>query len=57
MDVEPAGVAEKGADALGIIDRRVKGDMRRFKEYVEREDGDTVGWRGRIRPGDPGPML
>ncbi len=30
--------------------------MRRFKEYVEREDGDTVGWRGRIRPGDPGPM-
>ncbi|UXX96742.1 SRPBCC family protein [Streptomyces sp. AD2-2] len=56
MEVEPAGVAEKGADALGIIDRRVKGDMRRFKEYVEREDGDTVGWRGRIRPGDPGPM-
>ncbi|MFE5111423.1 SRPBCC family protein [Streptomyces sp. NPDC056663] len=57
MDVEPTGVAEKGADALGVIDRRVKGDMRRFKEYVEREDGDTVGWRDRIRPGDPGPLL
>ncbi|MFF0052217.1 SRPBCC family protein [Streptomyces sp. NPDC005498] len=57
MDVEPTGVAEKGADALGVIDRRVKGDMRRFKAYVEREDGDTVGWRGRIRPGDPGPLL
>jgi len=57
MDVEPVGVAEKGADALGVIDRRVKGDMRRFKEYVEREDGGTDGWRGRIRPGDPGPML
>ncbi|MFJ8142706.1 SRPBCC family protein [Streptomyces sp. NPDC096013] len=56
MDVEPTGVAEKGADALGVIGRRVKGDMRRFKDYVEREDGDTAGWRGRIRPGDPGPM-
>jgi uncharacterized membrane protein len=57
MDVEPTGVAEKGADALGVIGRRVKGDMRRFKDYVERHDGDTAAWRGRIRPGDPGPML
>ncbi|MFE2571573.1 hypothetical protein [Streptomyces mirabilis] len=46
--------AEKGADALGMIDRWVKGDLHRFKDYVERE-GD--GWRGRIRPGDPGPLL
>ncbi|MEV2235434.1 SRPBCC family protein [Streptomyces phaeochromogenes] len=57
MDVEPTGVAEKGADALGVIDRRVKGDMRRFKDYIEREGGDTAGWRGRIRPGDPGSPL
>ena len=57
MDVEPTGVAEKGADALGVIGRRVKGDMRRFKDYVERQDGATDAWRGRVRPGDPGPML
>ncbi|MDX3761142.1 SRPBCC family protein [Streptomyces mirabilis] len=56
MDVEPTGVAEKGADALGMIDRRVKGDLHRFKDYVEREGGGA-GWRGRIRPGDPGPLL
>ncbi|MFJ8634833.1 SRPBCC family protein [Streptomyces sp. NPDC093568] len=53
MDVEPTGVAEKGADALGMIDRRVKGDLRRFKDYVE-GGGPTGGWRGRIRPQDPG---
>ena len=56
MDVEPTGVAEKGADALGVIDRRVKGDLRRFKDYVESGSG-TGGWRGRIRPGDPGSTL
>ncbi|WP_225835235.1 SRPBCC family protein [Streptomyces sp. NK08204] len=53
MEVEPSGLAEKGADALGVIDRRVKGDLRRFKDYVE-GSGSTGGWRGRIRPGDPG---
>ncbi|WP_328429565.1 SRPBCC family protein [Streptomyces sp. NBC_00443] len=57
MDVEPTGVAEKGADALGMIDRRVKGDLHRFKEYVEGGGGQSRGWRGRIRPEDPGTSL
>ncbi|WP_225644224.1 SRPBCC family protein [Streptomyces werraensis] len=52
MDVEPTGMAEKGADALGVIDRRVKGDLHRFKEYVE-NGGSGGGWHGRIRPQDP----
>ncbi|WP_133910872.1 SRPBCC family protein [Streptomyces sp. NBC_00582] len=56
MEVEPSGLAEKGADALGMIDRRVKGDLRRFKDYVEGSGGDA-GWRGRIQPGDPGRTL
>ncbi|MFC5220317.1 SRPBCC family protein [Streptomyces coerulescens] len=57
MDVEPTGMAEKGADALGLIDRRVKGDLRRFKDYVESGGADSGGWRGRIRPEDPGSVL
>ncbi|GGQ08944.1 SRPBCC family protein [Streptomyces roseolilacinus] len=52
MDVEPTGLAEKAADMTGTIDRRVKGDMRRFKEYIETRGGETGGWRGRVRPGD-----
>ncbi|MFD5015866.1 SRPBCC family protein [Streptomyces chartreusis] len=57
MDVEPTGMAEKGADALGLIDRRVKGDLRRFKDYVESGGADSDGWRGRIRPENPGSVL
>ncbi|GAA4081733.1 SRPBCC family protein [Streptomyces shaanxiensis] len=57
LDVEPTGVVEKGADALGLIDRRVKGDLRRFKDYVEGSGGTGGGWRGRIRPEDPGTTL
>ncbi|MFI2380256.1 SRPBCC family protein [Streptomyces sp. NPDC018964] len=51
MDVEPSGVAEKAADMLGTIDRRVKGDMRRFKDYIERRGDESGAWRGRITPG------
>ena len=56
MELEPTGVVEKGASALGMIDRRVKGDLHRFKDYVE-SGGDIGGWRGRIRPEDPGATL
>ncbi|MFJ2264156.1 SRPBCC family protein [Streptomyces sp. NPDC087844] len=51
MDVEPTGVAEKAADMTGTIDRRVKGDMRRFKEYIEQQGGASGSWRGRVTPG------
>lgn len=51
MDVEPADVAEKAADMTGILDRRTKGDMRRFKDYIEHRGGESGAWRGRITPG------
>ncbi|MFC9879393.1 MULTISPECIES: SRPBCC family protein [Streptomyces] len=51
MDVEPSGVAEKAADVSGTIERRVKGDMRRFKGYIERRGAESGAWRGRITPG------
>ncbi|CAL9660693.1 SRPBCC family protein [Streptomyces griseomycini] len=51
MDVEPSGMAEKAADMLGTIDRRVKGDMRRFKDYIEQQGDESGAWRGRITPG------
>ncbi|MEU1012524.1 SRPBCC family protein [Streptomyces sp. NPDC005890] len=55
LDVEPSGAVEKAADLIGTIDRRVKGDMKRFKQYVEERGGESGAWRGRIRPGDIGP--
>ncbi|ALV37345.1 SRPBCC family protein [Streptomyces sp. CdTB01] len=51
MEVDSSGVAEKAADALGMVDRRVKGDMKRFKEYIEEHGGETGSWRGRVTPG------
>lgn len=51
MDIEPSGAAEKAADTLNIIDRRVKGDMRRFKQYIEERGTESGAWRGRITPG------
>ncbi|MFF0157945.1 SRPBCC family protein [Streptomyces sp. NPDC005263] len=51
MDIETSGPAEKAADLLGVMDRQVKGDMRRFKEYIEARGGESGSWRGRVTPG------
>ncbi|MGW6605719.1 SRPBCC family protein [Streptomyces sp. NPDC055036] len=50
MVVELAGMAEKAADVVGIIDRRAKGDLRRFKQFIEERGGESGAWRGRIPP-------
>ncbi|MGV9255648.1 SRPBCC family protein [Streptomyces sp. NPDC003697] len=57
MDIEPSGVAEKTGDLLGVMDRRIKGDMKRFKQYIEERGDESGAWRGRIAPGDAGGTL
>ncbi len=49
MDVEPEGVLEKAGDALGVVKRRAKGDLERFKELVETQGSETGAWRGEVR--------
>ena len=52
MDIDPEGFAENVADKLGVLDRRVKGDLKRFKEFIEDRGRETGGWRGDVdRPG------
>ena len=48
MDVEPDGVVESVGTALGFLDRRVKGDLERFKAFIERRGSETGGWRGEV---------
>lgn len=48
VDVEPEGAVEKAGDALGLVKRRVTGDLARFKELVESGVAPS-GWRGEIR--------
>jgi uncharacterized membrane protein len=54
MDFDPQGVLENAGDKLGLVDRRVKGDLQRFKEYIESRKGvETGAWRGEVgRPGE-----
>jgi uncharacterized membrane protein len=49
MDIDPDGFVENVADKLGILDRKVKGDMERFKTFIENRGGHETGaWRGDV---------
>ncbi|GAA5158797.1 MULTISPECIES: SRPBCC family protein [Amycolatopsis] len=48
MDVDPEGFVENVADKLGVLNHRVKGDLRRFKEFIEHRGGETGAWRGDV---------
>jgi hypothetical protein len=45
---------EIAGGALGFVARRAKGDMERFKAFIEARGQETGAWRGRIPPaGEP----
>ena len=48
MDWEPEGVTEKIGTALGMDDRRVQGDLKRFKELIEQRGSESGAWRGEV---------
>ena len=48
LDWEPEGVTEKIGAALGMDDRRVQGDLKRFKELIESRGAPTGAWRGEV---------
>ena len=48
LDSEPEGAVEKAGDALGILKRRVRADLERFKEMIEGRGGETGAWRGDV---------
>ena len=48
MDWEPEGAKETVGAALGSDSRRVKDDLKRFKEMIERRGTATGAWRGDV---------
>jgi uncharacterized membrane protein len=48
LDVEPEGPIETAGDALGLVKRRVKGDMERFKSFIEERGTESGAWRGTV---------
>jgi uncharacterized membrane protein len=52
LDVEPEGAIETIGDALGMVKRRVAGDLGRFKEFIEGKGAPSGAWRGEVEQGD-----
>jgi len=52
LDVEPDGPVESAGDALGFVQRQAKGDLERFKEFIEAQGVATGAWRGEVRQDD-----
>lgn len=49
FEFEPGDWREKAADALNITERRVRGDLERFRDFIEERGGrETGAWRGEV---------
>ncbi len=48
MDWEPEDVKEKLCPTLGMDNRRVQGDLQRFKELIESRGSESGSWRGEV---------
>src|SRR3712207_4999814 len=51
IDYAPEGLVENVGDSLGLVSRRVEGDLERFKQFIESRGSETGGWRGEIHRG------
>lgn len=52
MDVKPDSLLEKAGRGMRFTKRAVRGDLHRFKAFVEMEEDTEKGWRGTIEDGD-----
>jgi uncharacterized membrane protein len=48
IDWQPEGFVEKAGAAIGVDDRQVKGDLQRFKQFIEKRGAETGAWRGEV---------
>lgn len=48
FEYDPQGLVEKAGDKVGLVDKRVEGDLERFKAYIEERGTEEGGWRGEI---------
>jgi uncharacterized membrane protein len=48
LDYEPEGAVEKTGSILGVVSSRVKGDLERFKDFIEARGRETGAWRGTV---------
>jgi uncharacterized membrane protein len=53
VDYEPEGIIENVGDKLGVVSRRIHGDLRRFKDFIEARGQETGAWRGEVTHAQP----
>jgi uncharacterized membrane protein len=53
MDFEPEGIVETAGDKLGVVGRRIEGDLKRFKSFIESRGTEEGGWRGTVERPTP----
>jgi uncharacterized membrane protein len=51
LDVQPSNLIDKASRGMRFVKRAVRGDMHRFKAYVELDHDEKDGWRGTIEEG------
>jgi uncharacterized membrane protein len=49
MEYVPSGAIEKTGDAMGLVTKRVEGDLKRFKDFIETRGRETGAWRGTVK--------
>lgn len=48
LEYDPEGFVENVGDIVGVVSTRVRGDLNRFKEFVESHGHETGAWRGKV---------
>lgn len=57
IEYDPQGFTENVGDALGLVSRRVEGDLERFKDFIESRGHETGAWRGQVQQGQTQPRI
>jgi uncharacterized membrane protein len=48
IDWQPEGFVEKAGAGLGVDDRQVRSDLKRFQEFIEQRGDEEGAWRGNV---------
>ena len=48
LEWQPEGLTETVGAAIGVDDRQVKGDLKRFKSFIEHRGDESGAWRGEV---------
>ncbi len=51
LDVQPGGILEKASRGMRHVKRAARGDLHRFKAFIEMQEVETGAWRGVIEDG------